>query len=123
MTSFVQRLAEARAEIARCEVDPLHEKVKSLMRNRESIGTAPLLELLDMRKTSSNARCVAKTMRTLGYVPITSRRFLPGGHAATVTRGWTRPVRHQGKPARFEGDRIRARHLYSKAAAEEGDVS
>jgi hypothetical protein len=32
-------------------------------------------------------------MRSLGFVPIKSRRLEPGGYRDTVTRGWTRPVR------------------------------
>lgn len=63
------------------------------MRGKESIGTASLLDLLDMRKTTGNARRISGTMRALGFVPIKSRRFLPGGYRDTVTRGWSRPVR------------------------------
>jgi len=32
-------------------------------------------------------------MRTLHFIPIKSRRLMPGGFRDTVTRGWARPVR------------------------------
>jgi hypothetical protein len=33
-------------------------------------------------------------MRALHFIPIKSRRLMPGGRAGnTVTRGWARPVR------------------------------
>jgi hypothetical protein len=66
------------------------------MRDKDAIGTAPLLDLLNMRKTSGNARRISETMRALGFVPIKSRRLEPGGYRDTVTRGWTRPVREVG---------------------------
>jgi hypothetical protein len=36
----------------------------------------------------------AKPMRALNYIPLKSRKLLPGGRCGnTVVRGWTRPVR------------------------------
>jgi hypothetical protein len=33
-------------------------------------------------------------MRSLHFIPIKSRRLMPGGRAGnTVTRGWARPIR------------------------------
>ena len=32
-------------------------------------------------------------MRFLGFIPIKSRRLMPGGYRDTVTRGWARPFR------------------------------
>jgi hypothetical protein len=96
MFSFYQRLQRAKAEQAQAEADPLREKVEAATRGKESIGTAPLLDLLDMPKTTGNARRISGTMRSLGFVPLKSRRFLPGGYRDTVTRGWARPLRSQG---------------------------
>jgi hypothetical protein len=93
MVSFVERIRRASAELAAHAADPLLEKVQALVRGQESIGTAPMLDLLGLPKTTGNGRRIASTMRTLGFVPIKSRRLLPGGHDGTVTRGWTRPVR------------------------------
>jgi hypothetical protein len=96
MSSFLERLKQARAELAQHDADPLREKVEAAVCGKESIGTAPLLDLLDMPKTTGNARRISGTMRSLGFVPVKSRRFLPGGYQDTVTRGWTRPIRCAG---------------------------
>jgi len=31
-------------------------------------------------------------MRSLGFIPLKSRRLMPGGYQSTVTRGWSRPL-------------------------------
>jgi hypothetical protein len=62
----------------------------------EAVSTAALLDLLDLlglRKTTGNGRRLAHSMRSLGFVPIKSRRLTPGGYRDTVTRGWARPFR------------------------------
>jgi hypothetical protein len=93
MSSFTERLKQARAQLAQQDADPLREKVEAAVRGKESIGTAPLLDLIGLPKTTGNARRIGATMRALGFVPIKSRRFLPGGYRDTVTRGWARPIR------------------------------
>jgi hypothetical protein len=93
MASFMERLKRAQAELAQGDADPLLERVKSIVRGLEAIGTAPLLDLLGLPKTTGNGRRVAETMRSLGWVPVKSRRLMPGGYRDTVTRGWARPVR------------------------------
>jgi hypothetical protein len=98
MTSFAKKLDRLIAERARSDADPLREKVQATMRDRDAIGTAPLLDLLNMRNTTGNARRISQTMRALGFVPIKSRRLEPGGYRDTVTRGWTRPVRELKRP-------------------------
>ena len=91
--SWIERLHRAKAEAAERDADPLREKVEALVRGMEAISTFALLDLLDLPKTTGNGRRIAATMRTLGFVPIKSRRFEPGGWRDTVTRGWARPVR------------------------------
>ena len=59
----------------------------------DAISTFALLDLLGLPKTTGNGRRIAQTMRSLGFVPIKSRRLEPGGYRDTVTRGWARPVR------------------------------
>ena len=93
MVSFVERLEQAHADLAQRDADPLRAKIVAVVRGMEAIGTAPLLDLLGLRKTTGNGRRLAQIMRTLGFVPIKSRRLMPGGYRDTVTRGWTRPVR------------------------------
>jgi hypothetical protein len=63
------------------------------LRGKEAVSTAALLDLLDLSKTTGSARHIAKTMRELGFIPLKSRRLMPGGFRDTVARGWARPVR------------------------------
>ena len=96
MSSWMQRLNEAKVRVAENETDPLREKVELVVRGMEAVSTAALLDLVGLPNTTGNARRISRTMRGLGYVPITSRRFMPGGWRDTVTRGWARPVRDAG---------------------------
>jgi hypothetical protein len=93
MPSFVERLREAKAELAQLDADPLRLVVERTVRGMESIATVALLDLIGLPPSTANARRVATTMRSLRFVPLKSRRLLPGGHYGTVVRGWTRPIR------------------------------
>ena len=59
----------------------------------DAVSTVALLDLIGLPTTSGNARRISKTMRSLGFVPMKSRRFMPGGYRDTASRGWARPVR------------------------------
>ena len=63
------------------------------MRGVNEVSTAALLDLIGLPKTTGNGRRIALSMRSLGFVPIKSRRLMPGGFRDTVTRGWARPLR------------------------------
>ena len=91
--SFLDRVNRASAELAKRAADPFLERVEAAVRGKEAISSAALLDLLDLPKTTGNARRVGKTMRSMGFVPIKSRRFNPGGFRDTVARGWARPIR------------------------------
>ena len=93
MLSFVERIRQAKAELARSESDPLRGTVAATVRGMDAISTAALLDLIGLPKTTGNGRRIAHSMRALGFVPIKSRRFMRGGYRDTVTRGWARPVR------------------------------
>src|ERR1700689_189132 len=93
MVSLLEKFRQAKAELTRREADPLRGKVEDIVRGMEAISTFALLDLLGLSKTTGNGRRLAQTMRSLGYVPIKSRRLIPGGYRDTVTRGWARPVR------------------------------
>jgi hypothetical protein len=93
MKSWTARIQEATEELARHEADPLLEKVASLSHGMNEISTHALLDLIGLPNTTGNARLIGKTMKSLGFVPIKSRRLIPGGYRDTVTRGWARPVR------------------------------
>src|SRR5208282_2265516 len=96
MSSFVELLHQAKAEAAERDADPLRGMVESLVRGMEAVSTVALLDLLGLPRTTSNGRRIAPTMRSLGFIPIKSRRLMPGGYRDTVTRGWARPFRALG---------------------------
>ena len=91
--SWISELERAKAELCRQDADPLRGKVETLVRGMQAVSTAALLDLIGLPPTTGNARRVSRTMRSLGFVSIKSRRFMPGGWRDTVTRGWARPVR------------------------------
>jgi len=102
MVSFFERMEEVRRQLAQKRADPWRDMLKPILRNFETIGTRPVFDLLGVPSTTGNARRLARIMRDLGYVPIKSRRLLPGGHCDTTVRGWTlacRPRRSEGEKA------------------------
>lgn len=90
---WLERLQQAKAELAKGADDPLQARVEATVRGMAEISTHALLDLIGLPTTTGNARRISKTMRALGYVPIKSRRFMPGGYRDTVSRGWARPLR------------------------------
>lgn len=92
--SILGKLREARAELEAHHEDPWHSKVEAAVRDKDAISTAALLDLLRAPATTANGRRLATVMRSLNFIPIKSRRLMPGGRTGnTVTRGWARPVR------------------------------
>src|SRR5437879_2227151 len=92
--SLLGKLAQARAELDARNEDPWRKKVEAAVLETEAISTAALLDLLRVPATTGTARRLAAVMRSLNFIPIKSRRLMPGGRAGnTVTRGWARPVR------------------------------
>lgn len=92
--SLLRKLAQARAELDAHHRDPLYTKVEAAVRGKDAISTAALLDLLRVPATTGTARRLAAVMRSLQFIPIKSRRLMPGGRAGnTVTRGWARPLR------------------------------
>lgn len=91
---FVQKLQEAKAREADRDANPWRSKLSAWLGATSEISTAAALDLLGVANTSSNARQLAHTMRSLGFIPIKSKRLMPGGRCGnTVTRGWARPFR------------------------------
>jgi hypothetical protein len=97
MLSFMEQLQQAR-ELAQPPADPLAKTVAAAVRGFDHISTVALLNSIGMRPTTANARRIAPTMRSLGFIPIKSRRFEPGGYFGTVARGWARPLRGCKRP-------------------------
>jgi hypothetical protein len=92
--SVLEKLREARAELETLGQDPWSQKVADAVRDKDAISSAALLDLLRAPATTGTARRLAAVMRSLNFIPIKSRRLMPGGRAGnTVTRGWARPVR------------------------------
>ena len=92
--SVIGKLARARAELEAHSEDPWHSKVEPFVRDKDAISTAALLDLLRAPATTGTARRLAAVMRSLHFIPIKSRRLMPGGRAGnTVTRGWARSLR------------------------------
>ena len=106
--SWTDELKRVEADRAKRDADPWRAKIEAIVRGMHAISTHALLDLIGLRNTTGNARRISKTMRTLGFVPIKSRRLEPGGWRDTVIRGWARPVRQsrcrtsfkQGEPVR-----------------------
>ena len=92
--SVLEKLREARAELETLGQDPWSKKVADAVRDKDAISTAALLDLVHAQASTATARRLATVMRSLQFIPIKSRRLMPGGRAGnTVTRGWARPVR------------------------------
>jgi hypothetical protein len=97
MVSWMEKLEQARAAGAARDVDPIRALIEDTVRGMENISTNSLLTLIGLPVTTANARRVAPIMAALGFVPIKSRRFMPGSFRGTVTRGWGRPFRKLGR--------------------------
>jgi hypothetical protein len=92
--SFLAKFRLSQAETAAYGADPWREKVAAAVRDKDAISTAALLDLLRVPATTGTARRLAAVMRSLNFIPIKSRRLMPGGRTGnTVTRGWARPIR------------------------------
>jgi hypothetical protein len=91
---LLTNLAKACAELDAYSEEPWCAKVQAAVRGKDAISTAALLDLLRVPATTATARRLAAVMRSLNFIPIKSRRLMPGGRAGnTVTRGWARPIR------------------------------
>ncbi len=93
MTYFLERLHQAQTELAARSAEPWQTTLENAVRGVEAISTVALMELIGCPKTTGSARRIAKVMRSMNFVPLKSRRLLPGGFRDTVARGWARPLR------------------------------
>jgi hypothetical protein len=92
-TSWVGRMYQA-AQQTEQRSDPWRQVLeRGLPANVASISSVALLALLDVPPTTGNARRLAQTMRSMGFIPLKSRRLMPGGFRDTTIRGWARPCR------------------------------
>jgi len=92
--SAMERLRRAEAALRERASDPWKRALeRQLPANVTSISSVALLDLLDVPPTTGNARRLAKTMRSMGWIGLKSRRLESGGFRDTTIRGWARPVR------------------------------
>jgi hypothetical protein len=92
--SLLKKLEETCAELDAHHEDPWRKKVEAAVCGKDAISTAALLDVVRAPASTGAARRLAAIMRDLQFIPIKSRRLMPGGRAGnTVTRGWARPVR------------------------------
>ena len=107
--SFISRMLEAAKKLEAPPPDPWRRPLEDALKGVEAMSTVALFDIVGARHTTQNARRLAKIMRELKFIPIQSRRLMPGGHRSTVSRGWARPMRslpqrekvkpQQGSPA------------------------
>jgi hypothetical protein len=94
--SAIGKLNRLCAELVERSSDPWKRVLeRSVPDNVTSISSVALLDLLDVPPTTGNARRLAKTMRSMGWIGLKSRRLEPGGFRDTTIRGWARPVREK----------------------------
>ena len=109
--SLIERLHRAQAELLDDQEDPWRRILeREVPVNVNSTSTVALLDLLGFPATTGNARRLARTMRSMGWVGIKSRRLAPGGWRTTECRGWARPFREVrrlgGQVERYSSKRI-----------------
>jgi hypothetical protein len=119
MLSWTAKLKQACAEQARRDADPLCDKVAAAVRGMHEVSTHALLDLIGLPPTTHNGRRISPVMRSLGFVAIKSRRFMPGGWKDSVTRGWAKPVR---KPGSNQDDKVGNLHLKTDRTDEQKDM-
>jgi hypothetical protein len=90
---WLKEVELARLECIQQRADPWTERLERGLGRVDAISSAALLDLLGVPATTGNARRLATTMRSMGFIPIKSRRLMPGGFRDTTIRGWARPVR------------------------------
>ena len=111
--SLITELHRARAEVLRDQEDPWRSALeRALPVNVVCTSTVALLTLLNFPVTTGNARRLARTMRSMGWVGIKSRKLPPGGWRSTECRGWSRTTAEPGlklpcgTTKRYQGERV-----------------
>jgi hypothetical protein len=89
----MDRLRQAQAELAERNAEPWQQKLEAAVRGKDAISTVALMELIGCPKNTASARRIAKVMRSMNFIPLKSRRLVPGGFRDTTARGWSRPIR------------------------------
>jgi hypothetical protein len=90
---WLKEVERVRLECILQRADPWTERLERGLSRVDAISSVALLDLLGVPATTGNARRLARTMRSMGFIPIKSRRLMPGGFRDTTIRGWARPLR------------------------------
>src|SRR5262249_31581606 len=102
--SWLEKLRQARAEQEERDSDPWRRVLeRALPADVTEVSTVFLCDLIGVRPSTGNARRIAKTMRSLGFFPIRSRKLLPGGWRGSEGRGWARPIRESKGTEKLKG--------------------
>ncbi|VIO73287.1 hypothetical protein CI1B_48920 [Bradyrhizobium ivorense] len=102
--SFLEKMRDA-AKQFEAPPDPWRKPLENALKGVDAMSTVALLDLVGARRTTQNARRLAAIMRDLTFIPIQSRRLMPGGFRDTVTRGWARPIRGSAQSStRYKGE-------------------
>ena len=88
--NLVGLIAETHAELAARADDRLRNEVEVVLRDVDAISTNSLLHLIEMPRTTGNARRIAKILRALNFVPVKSRRLRQSVSGDSCARGWAR---------------------------------
>jgi hypothetical protein len=111
--SLISRLHQIRDEMLDDQEDPWKRVLeRALPANLVCTSTVALLDVLNFAATTGNARRLARTMRSMGWVGIKSRKLAPGGWRSTECRGWARPLREprarqpSGRVERYQDERV-----------------
>jgi hypothetical protein len=91
--AWLTEVEQLRSELVRQRADPFTLTLERGLRGVQAISSVALADLLGVPATTGTARRLATTMRLMGFIPIKSRRLMPGGLRGTTTRGWARPLR------------------------------
>ena len=91
--SFIERMREASERLDAPPPDPWLKPISAALKGVQAMSTVALLDIVHAAHTTKNSRRLAAIMRDLKFIPIQSRRLMPGGYRNTVTRGWARPMR------------------------------
>jgi hypothetical protein len=94
------------------------ERVAAAVRGFDALSSVAILASIGLPATTGNARRIARSMRSLGYIPIKSRRLPPGGWSDTLCRGWARPVR---QPTSKQRDKVTSLHPKTNRTDERED--
>ncbi len=90
--SWEETLDEVEAQQAERGANPWRRALeRDLPANVTCISTVAILDILGLALTTGNARRIAPTMRSMGFIGLKSRRLMPGGNRGTTIRGWARP--------------------------------